>query len=133
MNSLLQLFFAKLSEHLFSLIGGSVATQATAYRAIAQAEQQSLLEDLARQYEAEGKQDLANHLRRQASLIATGDPTGEGKQILLQVIDQKTESVPLLGTEAGSSSDHPALPATRRRRGNRRAGTSLPDAIETDE
>lgn len=130
MNSLIKLFLDKLSERIFSLIGSSIGTAATTYHAVQQAEQQSMLEDLARKYEAEGKEEIAAQLRQQASTIATGDPAVAGKLILKKV----AETANLEGPSAnGTPSEDPQeLLASRVRRTRRIAAPELP-ATETPE
>jgi hypothetical protein len=117
MNSLIKLFLDKLSERIFSLIGSSIGSAATTYHAVQQAEQQSLLEDLARQYESNGKLNLAAKLREQAATLANGDPAATGKQILLQV----TEEFGLVQPRSNSAEDQPTPEVTNRtsRRGRR--------------
>jgi hypothetical protein len=124
-NALLKLFLDRLTERLFSLVGSSIGSAATTYHAITQAEQQSQLEDLARQYEAEGKHDLAVNLRRQATLIANGDPASQGQLILQRITEQPapptgaadpiTGGFPLLGQDPGRSEQRRAARPRRAR------------------
>ena len=117
MNSLFKQFLDKLGERIFSLIGSSIGTAASTYHAVNQTEQQSLLEDLARRYESEGKDDLADYLRRHASSIANGDPARDGQNILHQVLGTQDNSTRLLGGPAQEV--EPELPPTRTRRKRR--------------
>lgn len=116
MNSLIKLFLDKLSERIFSLLGSSIGSAASTYHAIEQAERQSLLEDLARQYESDGKAELAAQLRVQAKLLANGDPAVNGKQILLQVTEQTAPALPQI---ASSSESAPELHSRAPRRSRR--------------
>lgn len=123
MNSIFKQFLDKLSERIFSLIGSSIGTAASTYHAVNQTEQQSLLEDLARRYESEGKEDLADYLRRQATLIATGDPARDGQNILQQLLGSNEDSTRLLDVPT-KDVEAEMLPARTRRK---RRGT-LPSA-----
>lgn len=104
MNPIMRLFLDKLSERVFSLLGSNIGTAATTYHAIQQAEQQSVLEDLAREYEADGKPELAAKLRQQATLIASGDPALLGKQILTQVTEAEQAPLQIAKAESPSGS-----------------------------
>ena len=117
MNSLIKLFLDKLSERIFSLIGSSIGTAATTYHAIQQAEQQSVLEDLARKYELDGKLDLAAKLREQSALIGNDDPAAAGKHILLKVTEQP--GVPMLGLNSQEVPSSQAMLNDRTRRRSR--------------
>jgi hypothetical protein len=117
LNSLIKLFLDKLSERIFSLIGSSIGTAATTYHAIQQAEQQSVLEDLARKYELDGKLELAAKLREQASLIGNDDPAAAGKHILLKVTEQPSH--PMLGLSSQEGQSTPAMLTDRSRRSRR--------------
>lgn len=130
MNSLLKLFLDRLSERIFSLIGSSIGTAATTYHAVQQAEQQSELEDLARKYEAEGKEVIAAQLRQQASTIATGDPAIAGKLILKRVAESAHLEGPAVNATPGE--DAQELLASRVRRTRRIAAPDLP-VTETPE
>lgn len=115
MNSLFRIFMDRLAERIFAIIGSTVGTAASTCRAIAQAEQQSVLEDLARQYESEGKIALAEDLRRQAAQISDADPAGDGAALLENVIGTEArQALPGLQLEADSAG--PAPSRTRRRR-----------------
>lgn len=128
MNSLIKLFLDKLSERIFSLIGSSIGTAASTYHAVQQAEQQSLLEDLARKYESDGKLELAAKLREQAAVLANGDPAAIGKQILLQVTEQPSPSTPRLGSAA-----EPSTPELLNRNPRRSRRIAAPDDSPTAE
>ena len=71
---MLNAFFDKLTERLAVLVGRIVSFSFEALHATRQAEQQSRLEDLARHYESEGKNEIAANLRRQVVELASDDP-----------------------------------------------------------
>lgn len=115
MNSLFRIFMDRLAERIFAIIGSTVGTAASTCRAIAQAEQQSVLEDLARQYESEGKIALAENLRRQAAQISDADPAGDGAAFFENLIGTEPgQALPGLPRDADSAG--PAPSRTRRRR-----------------
>jgi hypothetical protein len=121
MNSLIKLFLDKLSERIFSLIGSGIGSAASAYHAIQQAEQQSRLEDLARDYESDGKPELAAQLRRQAASLANGDPCVAGQHILQQVVQPPGEAA--LRLDSPPEETAAKLPPARPRRGRRGQAT----------
>ena len=116
MNSVWKQFLDRVTERVFSLIGSNIATAASTYHAVHQTEQQSLLEDLARRYESEGKEELADSLRRHAALIPQGDPAREGQDILLQVLSAPAAPSKLLESSAPEPEAEPPIRTRRRRR-----------------
>jgi len=125
MNSLIRHFLDAISERIFSLIGNSIGSAATTYHAASQAEQQSYLEDLARQYESEGKDDVAETLRKKAALLCNEDPASTGHEILHRVVDSRSDNNRLL---SGSEDQRAGKlkPARTRRKSRREADTETP-------
>jgi len=82
MTNPIRFLFERLTERIFGVIGSNIGTAVSTYRVACQAEQQSVLEDLARKYEAEGKQLLADQLRTQAASIQSRDPAQDGADVL---------------------------------------------------
>ncbi len=82
MDNPIRFLFEKLTERIFGIIGSNIGTSLSTCRAACEAEQQNLLEDLARKYEAEGKQKLADQLRLQAARITGTDPASDGAHVL---------------------------------------------------
>lgn len=105
----------RLTDRIFAIVGSTVGTAASTCRAIAQAEQQSTLEDLARQYEADGKPALAENLRRQAAQISNRDPASDGAAVLELMAGIEPQQ-PLLGLPPESDCPEPPSKGTRRRR-----------------
>jgi hypothetical protein len=115
-NTVWKQFLDKISERVFSLIGSNIGAAASTYHAVHQAEQQSLLEDLARRYESEGKEELADYLRRHAAQIPQGDPAREGQNILQQVLNAPTAPTKLLESTLQEADVEPPVRTRRRRR-----------------
>jgi hypothetical protein len=82
MTNPIRFLFERLTERIFGLIGSNLGNAVSACRVACEAEQQSALEDLARKYEAEGKQLLADRLRLQAAAITSSDPASDGASVL---------------------------------------------------
>lgn len=81
MNNPIRFLFDRLTERVFGIIASSVGSAASACRAANEAQQQNLLEDLARQYEADGKQPIADRLRSQAANIESLNPASDGASV----------------------------------------------------
>ena len=77
MNRLFTTFLDRLAERMTALVAGLVSSRVTVLHAETQAEQQSQLEDLARQYEADGKPEIALTLRKRSTRLASADLAGE--------------------------------------------------------
>jgi len=82
MNNPIRFLFDRLTERIFGIIASSIGNAASTCRAANEAQQQNLLEDLARQYEADGKQQIADRLRSQAASIESLDPASDGASVL---------------------------------------------------
>ena len=129
MNTVWKQFLDKISERVFSLIGSNIGAAASTYHAVHQAEQQSLLEDLARRYESEGKEELADYLRRHAALIPQGDPAREGQNILQKVLNAPSAPTKLLESIPQQHGEEPPVRARRRRR-SATSTTDLDQVVE---
>ncbi len=85
MNKVVSLFLDRLAERFTALLAGVVSSRVEGLHAIAQAEQQSDLEDLARKYEAEGKPEIAITLRQRASGLTSSNLAAEALDVMQQV------------------------------------------------
>ena len=65
MHQILRSFLDRLTERIVALAGSMVVSAVDAQRTTQQAEQQNALEELARQYEADGEEQIAAGIRRQ--------------------------------------------------------------------
>lgn len=78
-------FLDRLAERFAAVIAGMVSSRVEGMTAVAQAEQQSQLEDLARQYEAEGKPEIAESLRNRAARLTSCNLASEGLEVMQQL------------------------------------------------
>lgn len=123
MNKLLQTFLDALRNRIVASVASAIGSTFSTYRLAQQAEQQSFLEDLARRYEAEGKQTLAEQLRSRAHNLGLDDPVAEGTSIFENILEDHNR-LPALTDDSsranGKPSEQelqaPALPKKRRGR-----------------
>ena len=94
-------FLDRLAERFAAVVAGLVSSRVEGMTAVAQAEQQSQLEDLARQYEAEGKPAIAESLRNRAARLTSSNLASEG----LEVMQQLSRPASLLIEHANSEAD----------------------------
>lgn len=85
MNKVVQSFLDRLVERFTALAVGQLSSRFAGLHAVAQAEQQSELEDLARRYESEGKPEIAATLRQRALGLSSPNLAAEGVELLGQV------------------------------------------------
>ena len=78
-------FLDRLAERFAAIVAGLVSSRVEGMTAVAQAEQQSQLEDLARQYEAEGKPEIAESLRNRAARLTSSNLASEGLEVMQQL------------------------------------------------
>lgn len=82
MNKLFSLFLDRLAERIGALLAGSISSRVEGLHAMAQADQQSQLEDLARRYEADGKTEIAATLRQRAARLTSTDLAAEAVEVV---------------------------------------------------
>lgn len=82
MNKVVSLFLDRLAERLVALLAGLVSSKIEGFHASSQAEQQSDLEDLARQYEAAGKIEIATNLRKRALGLVSSNLASEAVEVV---------------------------------------------------
>ena len=130
MNNLIRSFLQSLHDRIIASVGSTIGSTFSAFRAAHHAEQQSLLEDLARKYESEGKTQLAEQLRRQAAALSMDDPGTEARLVFRNVLDGQSE-LPALSD--GRDSDHqttetrPHSPTAKKKRRGRKTSTPVDD------
>lgn len=92
MNQILSQFLERLTERLTALLAGLISSRFEGFHAAAKAQQQSQLEDLARQYESEGKNEIANGLRHHAHSLMSPDLAHEATESMrLLTIDSSMD------------------------------------------
>ncbi len=94
MSKVVTAFLDRLAERFAALMAGLVSSRVEGLHAAAQAEQQSELEELARQYEADGKPAIAQTLRQRAARLTSTNLAAEALEVMQQV----------------TANDRPALP-----------------------
>lgn len=99
-------FLDRLAERFAALMAGSISSRVEGLHAAVQADQQSQLEDLARQYEAEGKTVIAEALRRRAARLTSADLVGEAVEIV-----ERLTADPLRSTEPTRATPRADLPS----------------------
>ena len=130
MTNPIRFLFERLTERVFGIIGSSIGNAVSACRVACEAEQQSVLEDLARKYEAEGKQLLADRLRLQAGAITSVDPASDGAGVLDPL--GYTVVTPSL-TELKPEEPAPEETSRRKRRARLSATTPVGDDLSHDD
>jgi len=136
MNKLLQRFLDALRDRIVASVASVVGSTFSSYRAAQQAEQQSFLEDLARRYEAEGKQALAEQLRNRAQNLGVDDPASEGTSVFENVLEDR-RTLPAL-TDSGQSNGKAdlaapdAAPASKKRPSRKSAKKADDSQISLD-
>ena len=120
-------FLDRLAERFAAVVAGLVSSRVEGMTAVAQAEQQSQLEDLARQYEAEGKPAIAESLRNRAARLTSTNLASEG----LEVMQQLSRPASLLIEQSNSETDNiasgvPGLPRFDSARSSRKRRVNEP-------
>ena len=109
MNRMLSGFLDRLAERLTAVIAGVVSSKVESIRAVAQADQQSSLEDLARHYESEGKLGIAQRLRERSSQLTSVNLAGDAVDVM-QAVTRETPGLPGPASSTAASPSTPALP-----------------------
>ena len=129
-----------LLQRLLPLFGGLFASQVETGIVLEQAEQLNAIEERARQFEREGKTELADALRRQCTRIQSDDPARTGLRILANFEEgaNSSSSTPLLTTEPSEPEQKPpatsdSKPKRRTRRTSRRPSEQSKPAPESSE
>jgi hypothetical protein len=118
MNKLFSLFLDRLAERFAALLAGSLSSRVEGLHAAVQADQQSQLEDLARKYEAEGKTEVAETLRRRATRLTSADLASEAVAVVGQLTCDPPQAMETTGAssqgELGGLPDFTNSPSTTR-------------------
>ena len=105
-----QVFLDRLTQRLVIIASRLVASSVESLHATQQAVEQSQLEDLAREYEADGKIEIAATLRRRATQLADASCAGEAMETLQSLVDDG-QTVPALPNDQADDQTWPlALP-----------------------
>lgn len=106
MPTLLSSFLDRLAERFTAIVAGVISSKVEGLHAVTQAEQQSQLEDLARRYESEGKNEIAATLRQRALRLTSSDLAAEA----VEVMQQTSRDLPRLNET--TTKNFPTLPVT---------------------
>lgn len=108
MSKVVTAFLDRLAERFAALMAGLVSSRVEGLHAAAQAEQQSELEDLARQYETDGKPAIAQTLRQRAARLTSVNLASEAVELMQQLAGNDRPALP--PSPVGASGDLRALP-----------------------
>lgn len=89
MNNLFTAFLDRLVGRLATLVAGLVSSRVEGFHAAVQADQQSQLEDLAREYESSGKLEIATTLRHRAARLTSANLASEAVEIVNRLSDDR--------------------------------------------
>ncbi len=130
MNNLIRTFLNSLHDRIIGSLSSVVGTTFSAFRTAHYAEQKSFLEDLARQYESEGKVQLAEQIRQQSENLNLEDPGTEALPVFRNVLADRNE-LPLLfdhpGQVAPDTEEKTAPSPSRKKRRGRRSSSPADD------
>jgi hypothetical protein len=127
--SAMQRILDAISQRVASLVGGAVASRVETMVVLEQVDQQDALEERARQLEKEGKEDLAESLRRRIHQADHNNPGAQGQAILVSLCSETApEANPAMLEDASRES----APTPKRRKRASRRTVSQPEATEKD-
>ena len=115
MLKVIQHFLDHLAQRLVVIVAQLVSSSVETLHASEQAEQQSRLEDLARQYEADDKPHVAATLRRRADALTSADPAQEALPILGNLTEEKADGGSTPRLQSSGTDGLPELVTTQRR------------------
>ena len=125
--SAMQRILDAISQRVASLVGGAVASRVETMVVLEQVDQQDALEERARQLEKEGKEDLAESLRRRILQADHNNPGAQGQAVFASLCcETAPEANPAMLEDASRES---APTPKRRKRATRRRGPQ-PEATE---
>ncbi len=115
MLKVIQHFLDHLAQRLVVIVAQLVSSAVETLHASEQAEQQSRLEDLARQYEADDKPHVAAALRRRADALTSADPAQEALPILGNLTEEEADGGSTPRLQSSGIDGLPELGTTKRR------------------
>jgi hypothetical protein len=132
MNRPIASFLDRLVDRFTAILAGAISSRVEGFQAIAQAEQQSQLEDLARNYEVEGKTTIAQSLRERAARMTSTNLAGEAVEMIEAVT---AEPLKLTGSSSAPVVGHleglPDFSAPPKQRKKPRAASNDPTGQDT--
>ena len=128
MSKVVMTFLDRLAERFAALMAGLVSSRVEGLHAAAQAEQQSELENLARQYEADGKPAIAQTLRQRAARLTSVNLAGEAVEVMQQFA--ANDQAALLPSPVGANGELRGLPNSESSKSSRkRRSTETNDSV----
>ena len=115
MHQILRSFFDRLTERIVATAGAMVVSAVDTERATQEAEQHSALEDLARQMEADGKDEIATGIRLR--LANAGETPGAAADRLIESVVADS-AVPRLEQQTAASAGETGRGRARKSRKN---------------
>ncbi len=119
----------RLVERLVPIFATSFSSTVETMHALGQAEQQSQLEDAAREYEADGKTEIAEALRQRAARLTSDNPASEAIPIIENLAADNKRFQHLTVEEQTEEDERPRLPdftETKPKRGRPKKSTARP-------
>lgn len=118
--SVMQRILDAISQRVAAIVSGAVASRVETMAVLEQVDQQDALEERARQLEKEGKNELAESLRRRILQADHSNPGAQGQAVLASLcIEAQPEDGPALLEDTSSKS----APPKRRKRATRRVAS----------
>ena len=119
MHRILQSFFDRLTERIVAMAGAMVASAVDVERTTQHAEQQSQLEDLARQMEADGKEHIAASIRSRITTQTIDNPGHNVDRLIESLVNESA----VRRLESDASPKALPTPSTPKPKKNRRTSS----------
>jgi len=111
--SVMQRLLDAISQRVAAIVGGAVASRVETMAVLEQVDQQDALEERARQLENEGKNELAESLRRRMLGVDNNNPGAQGQAVFVSLCSETPpDGGPALLEDAAKES----TPAPKRRK-----------------
>ena len=126
----IQWFIERLIERIVPIIASSLSSTVETLHALGQAEQQSQLEEAARQYEQDGKTEIAAVLRQRATQLTSDNPASQALP-MIENLAGDADRFQRLGLEPQNNGDLSRLPdftEPKAKRGRRKKSTPKPSS-----
>ena len=126
----IQWFIERLIERIVPIIASSFSSTVETLHALGQAEQQSQLEEAARQYEQDGKTEIAAVLRQRATQLTSDNPASQALP-MIENLAGDADRFQRLGLEPQNNGDLSRLPdftGPKAKRGRRKKSTPKPSS-----
>lgn len=102
MNRLIRSFLQGLHDRILASVASMISATFSVHRVTQHAQQMSEVEDLAREYESQGKTEIAQQLRCHLSTLQLDDPSSEARDVVRNVLDHQAH---LAGPKADGANE----------------------------